>query len=77
MPERHNVVVFDSDGFWHYAAQGLDAERAVLEARSCVHLAEHGALDAAKIIITDEDDFTNFLWERGKGVIYPPPPGAR
>jgi hypothetical protein len=70
--ERFNVVVFDRQGYWWYADRQVNAEQAVRSAHRCVCLAEAGGT-AAKIIITDDDDFTNFQWEHGKGIVYPEP----
>lgn len=70
MPERFNVIIW-FDGFWEYFLRDVDAKSAVQAAKRCVfNLGERNLAD--KVMITDEDDNTNFLWERGKGIVYPP-----
>lgn len=69
MTERFNVVIFDPEGYWHYGLRDATAEGAVRVARFWVDRADRE--DIARIMITDEDDFTAFLWERGKGIVYP------
>lgn len=68
--ERFNVVLVWEDGYWEYFLRDIPARRAVEAARRCTQ----GLLkrsDLQKVMITDEDDCTNFLWERGKGLVYP------
>ena len=68
--ELFDVVIFDAEGYWSYTDRDLPAERAVEAAKRCVDtLGSSGIAD--KIIITDADDFTVFLWQRGKGVVFP------
>lgn len=71
MTERFNVAVFDDEGYWHYVRQDLDAEEAVKMAKRIVDRLEAGDDDIDRVMITDEGDFTNFLWERGKGIVFP------
>ena len=72
MNERFNVVVYDTFGFWEYAGRDYTAKAAVNKAKRLVELADHSDEDIERVLITDAGDFTNFLWERGKGVVYPP-----
>lgn len=66
-------MVFDDEGFYSYVGVDYTAEQAVKMAlRIVTGAAAHMGL-VSRVMITDEDDFANFLWERGKGVIYPPP----
>lgn len=69
--DRFNVVTFDDEGYSRYVHRDLaDAEDAVLWARILVDEAiAHGGI--SRVMITDQDDFTNFLWQRGKGIIVP------
>ncbi len=66
MSERFNVVIFYDDGFHEYVRRDLPAREAVEVAKICT---EHRA--AARVVITDSGDFTNFLWQRGKGIVFP------
>lgn len=69
--ERFNVVFFDDQGYWETFLRDATAEKAVVAAKRCVdNLGSRGIAD--KVIITDADDFTVFLWQRGKGVVFPP-----
>jgi hypothetical protein len=72
MTERFDVVVYDIAGFWTYAARDLDAKAAVDRAKHLVDMADDRNEGIDRVLITDSDDFTTFLWERGKGVVYPP-----
>jgi hypothetical protein len=69
--ELFNVVVFDAEGFSTYVVRDHEAKEAVEEAHRQVMLALDGA-GIDKVMITDDDDFANFLWERGKEIVYPP-----
>ena len=72
MSAEFNVIAFDNDGFWRYVSQSLGAEESVIVARFVVDEAiRDGAI--SRVMITDSDDFTNFLWETDKGVVFPPP----
>lgn len=67
--ERFNVVIWNG-GFWEYFLQDATAENAVHAAKRCVdNLGQRGLID--RVQITDADDFTTYLWERGKGIVYP------
>ena len=68
--ERYNVVIFNFEGYGHYAGRDLSAEQAVRAAKRLVERSSRLLIE--RIIITDEDDMTNFLWERDKGIVYPP-----
>lgn len=63
-----NVVVFNAEGYWHYALRDVPARQAVDKAHA---LASADEQDIDRVMITDADDFANFLWERGKGIVYP------
>jgi hypothetical protein len=64
-----NVVVFDGEGFSTYVRRESEAKEAV-EAHRLVMLALDGA-GIDRVMITDDGDCANFLWERGKGIVYP------
>lgn len=71
--ELFKVVVYDPEGFWHYVMLDLPAKAAVEAAKELVDLtATPFGADTQRILITDRDDNTCFLWERGKGVVFPP-----
>jgi fructose 1,6-bisphosphatase len=72
MADEFNVVIFYPDGSWEYFLRHATAENAVKAAKRCVdNLGERGIVE--RVMITDSGDDTNFLWERGKGVVYPEP----
>jgi hypothetical protein len=65
-----NVYWWDRDGGQHEELRGVDAERAVLAAkRLCAGPAATLGV-VARVIVTDGDDFCNFEWRRGEGVIF-------
>ena len=71
--DRFAVVIFDPEGFWNYAAKDLPAKIAVDQAKKWVDMAaEHYGTKIDRVLITDAEDFTVFLWQRGKGVVFPP-----
>lgn len=71
MTDRFNVVLYDAAGFWRYVGpRDIDARDAVDLARDLIVKADSDA-DIDRILITDQDDFTNLLWERGKGLVFP------
>jgi hypothetical protein len=71
MEERFNVVVFDAEGFWGYVQKDLDAEEAVLLARVWVGDAGNDAFIHRVMIESVSDETTAFLWQRGKGIVFP------
>lgn len=70
--QRFNVCQFFEDETYEYVRRGVSAEEAVETAHHyCTSLgAKMGT--TRRVIITDEDDFTNFEWKFGEGVTYPP-----
>jgi hypothetical protein len=69
--ERYNVVILDPDGFSEYYLRDVGARQAVEAAKRIVDglPVKHGVV--ARVMITDEEDFCNFLWERDRGIVYP------
>jgi hypothetical protein len=65
--ELFNVVIWYDSGFYDYAARGVSARQAVEHAKALVDL---GLPTVDRIMITDSDDYCNFLWERGKGIVF-------
>jgi len=67
--ERYNVVMW-KDGYYEYFLRNVSAERAMKAAGRCiVNLGHRGLVD--KVAVTDEDDYTNFQWERDRGIVFP------
>jgi hypothetical protein len=66
-----SVVQFFHSGEYECVRRFVDAETAVKAAYHYTHsvAAKLGIVD--KVIITDGGDHTNFMWEYGKGVVYP------
>jgi uncharacterized Rossmann fold enzyme len=69
--ELFNVVIFFPDGSNEYVGRGLDAEPAVLMARDYATRPAAVAGFIERIMITDMDDLCCFLWQFGKGVVFP------
>ena len=68
-------VVFDAEGFYHTSWIGQGAEAAVMAAKELADAADGD--QSVEVRLIDAEDFTVFQWIFGRGVIYPPPPGAR
>lgn len=71
--EEYSVAVFFTDGNWEYVARFVDAETAVHKAHGYTNPNRPanllGLID--KVVITDGGDHTTFLWEKGKGIVFP------
>ena len=72
MSERFDVVIYDEFGYWTRVGSNLGALAATLLSKVMVGEADRDPT-IAKVLIVDADDYTNFLWERGKGIVFPPP----
>jgi hypothetical protein len=70
--ERFNVVVWFPNDTYEYVGRNLPPKAAVEMAKHYTErpAARYGLI--AKVMITDDGDYTNFLWEHGKGIVYPP-----
>ena len=73
MTGQFNVVQFFEDDSHEYVRRGVDAEEAVKAAHHYCNCVGARLGMTRRVIITDDGDFTNFMWEYGKGVTYPPP----
>jgi hypothetical protein len=72
MTGEFSVCQFFSDGFHKYHLRWVDAKTAVYAAKACTESAGARSGLVQRIIITDGGDCTNFEWEFGKGITYPP-----
>lgn len=63
-----NVVMFDAEDYSTYVARGLPAKEAVETAKRVVDTADGKII--RRVIITDEDDCTNFEWKYGEGITF-------
>lgn len=67
-----SVAQFFVDGSYEYVRRWVSAEEAVKAAKIYTeNVAAHLGI-VRKVVITDGGDHTNFQWEYGKGVTYPP-----
>jgi hypothetical protein len=76
--ERFSVCTFSADGSYEYVhPRFVPAVEAVRMARACIESigAKVGIIE--RVIITDGGDATNFEWEYGRGVTFPPPSRSR
>jgi hypothetical protein len=74
MPTDENefsVVRFFATGEHEYVRRRVSAREAVEAARdySSSVAAQFGVV--TKVVITDGGDHTNFMWEYGRGIVYP------
>jgi hypothetical protein len=69
--DHFSVVVFYTDDTYEYVRSFVSGRDAVETFKRITEspLAHTGLL--AKVIITDGDGFTNFIWEFGKGITFP------
>jgi hypothetical protein len=68
-----NVVQFFIDESYEYVARWIGPEEAVQIAHRMTTSVGAKIGTTQRVIITDGGDFTNFEWEFGKGVVFPPP----
>ena len=69
--KEFSVVLWFPDGSYHYEKRFVSAEEAITTAADFIKrpAAKAGLLD--KVMVTDGGDHTNFLWEYGKGIVFP------
>lgn len=65
-----NVVVWFGEQYI-YDQRNVDAAEAVAHARNLTESVGAKCGIVTKVMITDGDDYCNFLWEHGKGVVFP------
>lgn len=71
MTERFNVCQFFKDDTYEYVRRDVPAREAVEAAKHyCTSLGARMGT-TRRVIITDEDDNTNFEWKFGEGITYP------
>lgn len=70
--ELFNVVQFFEDESYEYVRRLVPAEEAVKAARHYTRSVAAQLGMVTRVIITDTGDCTNFMWEFGKGVVFPP-----
>ena len=68
-----SVCQFFVDGSYEYVRRFVGAEEAVKAAHHYTTSVGARLGTTVKVIITDGGDCTNFMWEFGKGVVYPTP----
>lgn len=71
-----SVAQFFADGSHEYVRRWVSAQEAVEASRHYVTsvAAQEGIV--VRVIITDGGDNTNFAWEHGKGIVFPPVSGS-
>jgi hypothetical protein len=69
--ETYNVVQFFEDGSYEYVRRNVPALEAVTAAKHYTTSVGARLGFTRRVIITDEDDFTNFEWKFGEGVTFP------
>jgi hypothetical protein len=71
---QFSTYQFFSNGDYEPVAEWVDAKTAMGTAVSLIHSLGAKIGTTERVIITDGDDFINFDWQHGKGVVFPPPP---
>jgi len=72
MRDEFSVAQFFLDGSYEYECRFVSAEEAVKTAHRLTETVGASFGFVQRIIITDGGDFTNFEWQFGKGITYPP-----
>jgi hypothetical protein len=67
-----SVCQFFPDGSYEYVRRYVDAEEAVRAAHHYCNSVGAKLGTTVRVIITDGGDCTNFEWQFGKGITYPP-----
>ena len=67
-----SVAQFFVNGTYEYVRRFISAEEAVEAAKHYTDSIAARAGMVTRVIITDGGDFTNFEWQFGKGVTFPP-----
>ena len=73
--ELFSVHQFFSDDTNECVRQRVNAEDAVWTAHDFAHSVGAQVGTTVKVRICDSGDYIVFEWIRGRGVVYPPPPG--
>lgn len=71
MTTEFNVVQFFADDTYEYVRRNVSAEEAVTTAHGYCNSVGAKIGTTRRVIITDGDDYTNFEWKFGEGVIFP------
>lgn len=71
MTERFNVIQFFPDGTYEYVLRNADAETAVDTAKSYTERPAAMIGMIRQVMITDDGDRCCFLWQYGRGVLFP------
>jgi hypothetical protein len=69
--DEFSVVVWYPNDAYEYVVRFVGAREAVEIAKRLTDSVGAATGLITKVMITDGDDNTNFLWEHGKGLIYP------
>ena len=72
MQELFDVYFFYPDGTNTRERENVSAERAVAFAREATQRPAVALGMLSRIMITDKMDHCVFLWEAGKGIVFPP-----
>jgi hypothetical protein len=75
-PGEFSVAIFFPDGSYEYVRRYVSAEEAVHAAQVYTSNPAAKLGITKRVIITDGGDCCNWEWQAGKGVVFPPPPGA-
>jgi hypothetical protein len=70
--ETFSVCQFFRDGTSEYVRRNVPAKEAVEAAQHYTSSVAASLGMVERVIITDSGDQTNFEWQHGKGVTYPP-----
>jgi hypothetical protein len=69
--EEYSVVVWYPDDSYEYVSRWVGGREAVEMAKRLTESVGGRSGLIAKVAVTDGADDTNFLWEYGKGIVFP------
>lgn len=72
-----SVCQFFEDGSYEYVRRNVGPEEAVTAAKHYTSSVGAKIGTTQRVIITDGGDCTNFEWQFGKGITYPPHDGKQ
>ena len=75
--DQYNVVQFFDNDMHEYVKRNVTLREAVEVAARCTRSVGARTGTVVKVIITDSGDDTNFMWEFGKGIVFPPEAAGR
>jgi hypothetical protein len=68
---EYNLIQYFQDGTWEYVRQNVSAEEAIMTSKRYVTSVAAKTGIVRRVMVTDGDDFCNFDWQYGRGIVFP------